>query len=321
MCVTLFFDMRSYKIESYVPEETFLAGKDARFCRAAFENCFVIDFSNGIKIIASCKEVDKIKTSMADVANVLAQPLDKKEFCILPSSAGTLLIYPAWQGLALSLAFLFKESVEEVEKAYQNAKRYAFSMVFDADDKSEINQRFNLETKLCVLDFYVKHLFGDERETNVTTQILMLANLVGCRLHKTSVSRISVNIDEREMEKISAFLCCAFMTMRRYNGRISTADETTENPSIFAHVPQEYGIHIQQSIKERTARPTPFDLPNKADFASFATHPAFANYRIEETDGELRIHLPIKQKAFLSSVPACGREQELTLTLFPLLQI
>ena len=311
--------MRSYKIESYVPEKSFLSGKDARFCRAAFEDCFVVDFHNGPNIIASCRGTEQIETSMADTAALLTLFDEKNEFLILPSSQGTFLVYPAWPQLELALAFLLKERAEDIEKAYQNAKQYAFSMIFDADDKSEINQRLNLKTKLCVLDFYVKRLFGDERETNVTAQILMLANLVGCRLHKMSVSRVSVNLDEREMERISAFLCCAFMTMRRYNGRIFTTDETAENPSIFAHVPQEYGIHIQQSIKERDARPTPFDLPNKADFTSFVTHPAFANYRINETDGELRIHLPIKQKAFLSSVPACGREQELTITLFPLL--
>ena len=311
--------MRSYKIESYVPEETFLAGKNARFCRAAFEDCFVVDLHNGPNIIASCRGTEQIETSMADTAALLTLFDGKNELLILPSSQGTLLVYPAWPQLELALVFLLKEREEDIEKAYQNAKQYAFSMIFDTDEKSEINQRLNLKTKLCVLDFYVKRLFGDERETNVTAQILMLANLVGCRLHKMSVSRVSVNLDEREMERISAFLCCAFMTMRRYNGRISTTDETAENPSIFAHVPQEYGIHIQQSIKERDARPTPFDLPNKADFTSFATHPAFANYRINETDGELRIHLPIKQKAFLSSVPACGREQELTITLFPLL--
>jgi len=311
--------MRNYKIESYVPEETFLAGKNARFCRAAFEDCFVVDLHNGPNIIASCRGTEQIETSMADTAALLTLFDGKKEFLILPSSQGTLLVYPAWPQLELALVFLLKERAEDIEKAYQNAKQYAFSMIFDTDDKSEINQRLNLKTKLCVLDFYVKRLFGDEHEKNVTAQILMLANLVGCRLHKMSVSRVSVNLDEREMERISAFLCCAFMTMRRYNGRISTTDETAENPSIFAHVPQEYGIHIQQSIKERDARPTPFDLPNKADFTSFATHPAFVNYRINETDGELCIHLPIKQKAFLSSVPACGREQELTITLFPLL--
>ena len=309
--------MRSYKIESYVPEDDFLRGKDARFCRAAFEDCFVVDFHNGIRVIASSRGAEKFELSLSDAANLLTQTHDHKELLILPSSCGTLLFYPAWRNLGLGLVFSLQESPEEVEKAYQSAKRYAFSMIFDADTDTENNQQLCLETKLCVLDFYINRLFGDKRETNVTAQILMLANLVGCRLHETTVSRMNVNLDEREAEKISAFLCCVFMTMRRYNGRISTAAEIAENAQKSTHVPQEYGICIQQSIKERITKPTLFDIPNQTDVVGFAAHPAFANYRIEEADGAIRMHLPIKQKMLLSSVSARGREQEITLTLFP----
>ena len=309
--------MRSYKIESYVPEENFLRGKDARFCRAAFEDCFVVDVHKGIQVIASTRGEKNLEVSMADAANLLTRERGKKEILMLPSSRGTLLFYPAWQSLGLALAFFLPESPKEVEKAYQNAKRYAFSMVFNNEADEENNQNQQLETKLCVLDFYINSLFGDKRETNITAQILMLANLIGCRLHETIVSRMNINFDEREAEKISAFLCCVFMTMRRYNGRISTYDETADNSLNSTHAPQEYGICIQQSIKERITKTTPFDVPKQTDVANFITHPAFANYRIEEADGAIRMHLPVKQKAVLSSVSVRGREQEITRTLFP----
>lgn len=140
--------MRSYKIESYVPEENFLRGKDARFCRAAFEDCFVVDVHKGIRVIASTRGEKNLEVSMADAANLLTQEKGKKEILILPSSRGTLLFYPAWQSLGLALAFLLKEPPEEVEKSYQNAKRYALSMIFDADTDTENNQQVGLETKL-----------------------------------------------------------------------------------------------------------------------------------------------------------------------------
>ena len=221
-CVTLFFDMRSYKIESYVPEETFLAGKDARFCRAAFEDCFVVDLHNGPNIITSCRGTEQIETSMADTAALLTLFDGKNEFLILPSSQGTLLVYPAWPQLELALVFLLKERAENIEKAYQNAKRYAFSSVFNTQEEREKSPFEELETKLRTLEFYMHRLFGANRETNVTAQILMIANLVGCRLHETTVSRVNVTLDEREMERLGAYLFCTFMTMRRYNGRVST---------------------------------------------------------------------------------------------------
>ena len=309
--------MRSYKIKSYVPEKNFLSGKDARFCRAAFADCFVIDVNNKMKVIASSCEEKKLVFSMVDVATILTLFEGKKKFRILPHPLGTLVVYPAWQYLGLALAFLFQESTEEVEKAYQNAEQYAFSNVFQPGEKRENLPVAELETKLCTLSFYMNHIFGAERQSNVTAQILMIANLMGCHLHETCVSHVTLTLDEREVERLGAYLCCTFMTMRRYNGRISTAEKNDQNTAFSTHVLQKYSICIQQSIKERLTKPSMFDLPTRADVADFATHPAFADYRIEETDGTVRMHLPIKQKSFLSSLSAQGGEQEIILTLFP----
>ncbi len=318
--------MRSYKIESYVPEETFLSGKDARFCRAAFENCFVVDVKDDTRIIAACRKGELIGTSlaksfslsMAETASLINLFNGSNAFLTLPCPAGTLLAYPAWPHLEFALVFLLKENIETVEKAHQNAQRYAFSAIFDAEKEGENDPQAETENKLRILDFYMDHLFGAKRETNVTAQILMIANLVGCKLHEMSVSRISVTLDEREMERMSAYLFCTFMTMRRYNGEVSTSAETEENTSILTHAPQEYGIRIQQSVSERVTKPTEFDLPTNADVASFAGHPAFAQYKAEQTNGTLRLHLPLRQKALLSSISARGAQNELVLTLFPI---
>ncbi len=309
--------MYSYKIKSYVPEKNFLAGKDAHFCRAAFADCFVIDVRNKMSVIASSRAGEPIPFSMADAATLLTLDEGNKEFAILPIATGTLVVYPAWRHLGLLLAFLFEESPEEVEKSYQNAQRYAFSTVFDTETESEKTPKLHLETKLSVLDFYMDHLFGDKRETNITAQILMIANLMGCNLCKMEVSHVDVPFDEQEVECLSAYLCCAFMTMRKYSGRVSTSRETDPNSQFFTHVPQKYSICIEQSIRERITKPTPFDLPTHADVASFANHPAFADYKTEEENGRFRMHLPLKRKALLSSFSACGRESEIILTIFP----
>ena len=306
--------MRSYKLKSYVPEENFLLGKDARFCRAAFEDAFVINASKGT-VIASIEREHKIELSMSDVAALLTLFEGDKEFLTLSHSRGTLLVYPAWQHIGLCLGFLFRESAEEIEKALKNAQRYAFSTVFDDDN---INQQLSLKFKLCVLQFYMEHLFGAKRETNATAQILMLANLLGCRLHEMSVSRVNVTLDEHELEKLSAFLACTFMTMRRYNGVVSTSDTSEENTEKTTHVVQEYGLRVQQSMRKPITKPTQYDVPTASDFASFATHPAFKNYQIEEENGSLCLHLPLHQKALLSSITSRTAQNEIVLTLFPL---
>ena len=309
--------MRSYKIESYVPEKNFLAGKDAHFCRAAFADCFVIDVRNKMSVIASSRASEPISFSMADAATLLTLGEGEKEFVILPRDAGTLVIYPAWRNLGLALAFLFEENSEEVTKAYQNAQRYAFSAVFDDESEAQKTPKSHLKTKLCVLDFYMNRLFGDNRETNITAQILMIANLMGCNLCEMEVSHVDVPFDEQEVERLSAYLCCAFMTMRKYSGRVSTTGKTDQNPQFFTHVSQKYAIRIQQSIKERMQKPTPFDLLTYADVANFATHPAFAGYRAEETNDAFHMHIPLKHKARFSAFSACGREPEIILTIFP----
>ena len=301
-----------------MPEKSFLSGKDARFCRTAFEDCFVLDLHYGPNVIASCRGTKQIEFSMADTAALLTLFDGGEEFLILPYPCGTLLLYPAWPTLGLALGFAFKEDVETVERTYQNTKRYAFSSVFNTKQEGERQPLSELESKLCTLQFYMKHLFGEDRQTNVSAQILMVANLIGCRLHEMSVSRVNITLDEKEMESLCAYLCCAFMTMRRYNGRVFTTKEEDQKPSILIHVPQEYGICIQQSVRKKVTKPSVFDLPLHADIASFASHPAFGDCRIEESDGTLRLHLPIKQKARLSSAYLCGPQNELVLTLFPL---
>ena len=308
--------MRSYKIESYVPEKGFLTGKDARFCRTAFEDCFVIDLHETINILASCSGADKLELSMADAANLAIVFGSREEVVMLPYHTGTLLVYPVWRHLEMALAFLVKESPDEVEKTYKNAQRHAFSAVFVTE---EADANAKLETKLCVLDFYNKHLFGNKHQTNVTAQILMLANLLGCHLHEMSVSRVKdVTLDEREFEKLSAYLACAFVTMRRYNAEISASAKNDQNTANFAHVSQEYGVYIQQNLRQKIAKPTAFDVPQESVLAPFVNHPAFADYKAEETNGGICLHLPIRQKALLSSLSSLIGERELVLTLFPL---
>ena len=307
--------MRSYKLKSYVPEENFLLGKDARFCRAAFENCFVLDLGSIPTVIAACKEGDISGLSMSDMASLLHLFNGNAEPLILSVPRGTLIVYPAWQHLKFGLAFLLRENVQAVEKAYQNAQRYAFSMVFDADETEEKDAQTSLARKLCTLSFYMEHLFGAKRETNALAHILMIANLVGCHLHETSLSHTNVTLDELELDRLSAYLCCTFMTMRRYNGKILATDQ---NDEFSTHAPLNYGLKIQQSVRGRVARPTPFDLPTSEDVATFSTHPAFANYQIKESDGTISLHLPLRQKTLLSSIAAHGTQTELTITLFPL---
>ena len=307
--------MRSYKLKSYVPEESFLLGKDARFCRAAFEDCFVLDVNSVPTVIAACKEGDISGLSMSDTASLLHLFDGNAEPVILSIPRGTLIVYPAWQHLKFGLAFLLRGDIKSVEKAYQNAQRYAFSMIFDADETEEKDAQTSLARKLCTLSFYMEHLFGAKRETNVMAHILMIANLVGCRLHETSLSHTSVTLDELELDRLSAYLCCTFMTMRRYNGRILATDQKVEKST---HGPLNYGLKIQQSVRGRVARPTPFDLPTSEDVATFSTHPDFANYQIKESDGAISLHLPLRQKALLSSIAAYSTQTEITITLFPL---
>lgn len=312
--------MRNFRIESYVPEESFYQGKDARFWLAAFEDCLVIDVHNGPHIIASCRGTKKLELPLSTSANLLTLfGGSGNETLILPASQGTLLIYPAWRRLELALVFVLKESVEIVEKAYQTAQRCVFSKIFDTDNKNENTLQTELESKLCTLQFYMNRLFGTNRETNVVAHIFMIANLVGCRLHETSVARLNLMLDERELERLGAYLFCTFMTMRRYNGRVSasTNEEKDKTVDFLTPVVQEYGLRIEQRVSQTVAKTTAFDLPSADDFANFATHPAFSEYKIEEENGAVRLSLPLKQKALLSAVPMQKARKELMLTLFP----
>lgn len=312
--------MRSYKIESYVPEKRFFGEKDERFWRAAFADCFVIDLHNNAAVVASCGGTRSLELSMADMASLLTLFDGNQKFLLLPCPCGTLLVYPAWRHLNFALAFLMRETVDVVEKAYKAAQRYPVSTLFSTNDQTVTPPNEMLQVRLCTLKLYMDSLFGSNRETNLAAQILMISNLVGCRLHKMSVIPGDVTLDEMEIERLGAYLFCTFITMRHYNGDVSaTPDtETNENTDFSTHVPQKYGLLIQQGVRERTTEATIFDYPTEAAIAEFAAHPAFQNHRIEESDGTFRIHIPLKQKAVLSSVLSRGTQREITIILFPL---
>ena len=322
--------MRGFKIESYVPEENFFFGKDAHVYKALYEDCFVVDIKDDVRILASARGIEigasliqSRNLSLADAAALLNLFDGTNEVLILPCPTGTLLVYPAWQTLGLALAFFLKENAENIQKACQNAQRYAFSAVFEAEEETKINQRLRLEHKVCTLLFYMEQLFGANRQENAVAHVLMIANLVGCRLHETTVLSEGITLDENELDTLGAYLFCTFMTMRRYNGRVSATNapiegETTE---ILTHVPQEYGLRVQQTVRKRTSKATPFDLPTRADVANFTAHPAFQNYTAEQTDNGICLHIPLKQTALLSSITARGAEKEITLTIFPLFSL
>ena len=103
--------MRNYKIESYVPENTFFGNKNKFFCRALFDNCFVIDTQNNYEVLAATKSEESFPLSMANAATLLTLFDGKNEFLILSHTKGTLLIYPAWRQLHFALAFYFEESI------------------------------------------------------------------------------------------------------------------------------------------------------------------------------------------------------------------
>lgn len=311
--------MRSYKMKSYLPEKTFFGRKDEQFWRAAFEDCFVIDVCNNANVIASYRNAKLPELSAADKASLLTLFDGEKDFLILPCPGGTLLVYPAWEHLGFALAFLLRERFDSVVEAYKNAQRYPVTILHATENKIVTDPKELLEVRLSTLDLYMAGLFGAERETNLAAQILMIANLVGCRLCATSIAPISVTLDEMELERLGAYLFCTFMTMRRYNGEVSAAPDTEslENAAFSTHVLQEYGLRIQQSLREGVTKYTTFDIPAEADVASFATHPAFKSYKIEETDGTFRLHIFLGQKVVLSSVPTYGAQKEITIVLFP----
>lgn len=97
----------------------------------------MVDIKDDVRILASARGIEigasliqSRNLSLADAAALLNLFDGTNEVLILPCPTGTLLVYPAWQTLGLALVFFLKENAENIQKACQNAQRYAFSAVF-----------------------------------------------------------------------------------------------------------------------------------------------------------------------------------------------
>lgn len=326
VCAILFFDMRYFKIEQYVSEDIFFENKNDLLHKAAFADCFVVDICNEARILAACRSkpltgrflCDALALSAKDKAALLDLFHAKQTPLTLACDRGTLLCFPAWHSLDLSLVFLLEADLQTVEKRLKNAPRHANSPLFQKAEEQELITSQAIEKQLQTILFYTERLFGKEKEGNVVAQILMIANLVGCKLHKVSVERISTSISERELDSFSAYLFCALLTMRHFSGEISAVDSADQNFDFSAHAVQKYGLRIQQTTLSCVQKSTKFDTPQKEDVASFLHHPAFSAYRIEESEGGVCLTLPIGCGAVVFSLSAKTPTRAVKITLFPI---
>lgn len=324
-CGTLFFDMRYFKIEHYVSEETFFQNKDVRTRVAAFADCFVVDIHNNARVLAACCDgtltgcrlPDALELSTRDATALLQLYGAKREPLALACNKGTLLCFPAWRTLGLALVFLLDADLPCVLKSLENAQRYANSPLFEEAEVLSNAPVGAVERQLQTILFYTEQLFGKQRSTDAVAQILMVANLAGCRLHRVAVEQLGVLIRERELEGFLACLLCLFMTMRRFSGHISASDNAAPDHALLRHVSAEYGLCIQQTALPRTRKPIAFDIPAGEDIISFLHHPAFADYTIEATESGICLTLPLGRCAAVFSLSAKAPVRAVRVMLFP----
>ena len=315
--------MRYFKIQQYVSEDVFFENKNNLLHTAAFADCFVIDIHNDTKILAAYRESAWIENPLwkafalpesekCALANLFHA---KQDSLLLACHRGTLLCFPAWKTIGLALVFLLDADLQTVEKCFKNAQRSVNSPLFEKTETPKTNNGEAIQKQLQTILFYTERLLGKEKEKNVVAQILMIANLAGCKLHKVAVEQISTLIYEREFECFSAYLFCVLLTMRRFSGNISASDNLGK-ADFSTHVVPEYGLYIQQTAIPQMQKSTKFDTPTKEDVASFLHHPAFTRYQTEEKNGGICLTLPVGYSKTVFSLSTKTLTRAIKITLF-----
>ncbi len=315
------------KVKSYVPENTFFEAKEAHVRRRAFSNCLVVNLVDGARIVAGLQASTPVGRSLFDVFSFSDENAkafsgifsDTKTPLLFPCQNGSLLAVGAWPRLQLALVFCLDEKMEIAQRAYQNAQRRAFSNEHTLGQQGCVNEEENAEKGICEILHYVRHLFGEECEKGVAAQVLMIANLMGCRLHEISATCARLRVSDWDLQRMGAYLTCVFMTLRRFGGNVGVFEENADEKAVFStHAPQQaYGLCIEQNT-QRLHTEKNNARPSTELFESFATLPCFSDLEIETKEEGFTLHLPLYRGGPLGAVPFMGRARTLSFTFFPI---
>ena len=227
-------------LHSYIPESLAFLDKQKDSSRLFFEDCAVIEPAFENRILAARGEGLLLEKSFFDLCGVSASDQSLFQECfhkhphfLLPAGNDSVLIFSeAFGDTGLLLGLRLHIDAISLRRALFQIGQVDFvcpDSIAAAPLTPQVGDA-ELSLRLEELFYYTSRILSPKDEGSLWTWCLLIANFAGCRLERVALPVQSPPFSRRDRMRLTFFLLCSFLAMRRKDGKVGAGgEELVEN--------------------------------------------------------------------------------------------
>lgn len=322
------------RLEAYVPERVFFEGKNLASERLCQEEAAVIDVASGYRLLVRHRLADEQGNDLFSAFGIgrsertfLERSLGGHKRLLLHGDCGEVLILADWiseTGLLLALRLPEMRGVFRQALGLMRREEIVFSpFVGEAPQGSAAAIDAAIE-HLSELFFYLDRILSPDRSIGLMTRVSLIGSFVGCRVFGEALPVDFPALQSRDTARLSAFLLCSLITLRRQNNPVIATGEGNAVMHRTFGCRLDYGepecdsdgaqVASPDAVSRVTKRPHADWRETELDF-SFLEHEAFREYAVEWKQGSLSLQAPLIPASYSSLLYAAQIPLRLRLIL------
>ncbi len=212
-----------------MPEITFRQGKNEPHGRAFFDDLLILDTADSYRVLAARGVRITRGKPLTEIyrLSIPSKRLMKKPFLptdayrvVACGSGASLLLFPQLLPAA-GLLVAVRIPLPPVRLAESISLMQETELLSPFSSRRD-RLRTTVPAKLEELFYYINRIFFSEEQVSLYTLLQLVANFTGCRLGTaSSVPMLPLNFSDIEWKRLTAFLLCAFLTIRRRTGTMA----------------------------------------------------------------------------------------------------
>lgn len=302
----------AYTINSYLPETTFLEGKQHLGARICKEDCAVIDVFQNYTVLASRGVGLTVGSDFRQLIGMnnptersLSKLLQTKQQIVLSVGGTPWLLFAHWlPSTGLLLAIRPSCLLCAIPEALAVLNRSDFTFLSTSSDKKPSSEDCKEAYEvLSDILYQLSYLLPREFSYTADRLIAHVAAFAGYRIDFEAVSSLAgFHADPQTMQKIVPFLLCSFLYLRGKNGSL-TAEKA----------PHKATLHCRVSLcnDARASKSTPQEFP------IFANAVGLRGCEIQNQKDNLQITFSIPYGKQRLSAGTFNEMQRITISLIP----
>ncbi len=238
-------------IKSYIPEDFFTAAKHTQSVRRCFEDLVIVDPADRYRAVTWRCHTDTKGGRFLPKREIEASEFDFLERT-LPFSDRAVLADRSGRAVLVWADLLQSAGVLVFMRPHLSAGRVALALGQMERRDLPLSPRMQAQEKPAkTLDttensilaeqlFYMDRIMKHDISCGIWAHSVTVANFVGCFLKRVSPGIDRLLISDTDAKRLTAFLLCAFLSLRRRDGSYMAADASlSDTPTVLYRAEQE----------------------------------------------------------------------------------